>query len=203
MASLDGWRDPAPPAGDGRELFYLAADGRMMAVSVGGGTNCDAGAPVALFEANSREPVATSEQVTYGVLKDGQRFLINTRAKNFEKQALDVVLNWTQSLSNEQPASHAGDYEHDGIAEALSDPLPLAGWVDPAECRQVCPSNLRPAVNLKFFQNRADVDNGALKLPLVSTAALTFLRTIQLPVTFCSHVTLYDPPIVTRGHYEK
>jgi eukaryotic-like serine/threonine-protein kinase len=86
--------------GDSRELFYLAADGSMMAVPVVAGTNFDAGAPVALYHASSREPVATSEQVTYDVTKDGQRFLINTQAKNIEKQAMSVMLNWAQSLSH-------------------------------------------------------------------------------------------------------
>jgi len=61
------------------------------------GTNFDARVPVVL-QANSREPVATSEQVTYDVTKDGQRFLINTKAKNIEKQAMVVVLNWTCEL---------------------------------------------------------------------------------------------------------
>jgi len=84
--------------GDSKELFYLAADGKMMAVPVAGATNFDAGVPVALFPANSREAVATSEQVTYDVTKDGQRFLINTRVKDVEKQPLAVVLNWAAEL---------------------------------------------------------------------------------------------------------
>jgi hypothetical protein len=42
-----------------------------MGEPVGTGTNFDAGAPVALYQTNSRQPVATSEQVTYDVTKDG------------------------------------------------------------------------------------------------------------------------------------
>ena len=35
--------------------FYLAADGKIMAVAVKEGDNFDAGAPVALFQTNARE----------------------------------------------------------------------------------------------------------------------------------------------------
>jgi Tol biopolymer transport system component len=84
--------------GDGKELFYLASDGKMMAVPVTPGANFDAGAPVILFQANPRELVATSEQVTYDVTKDGQRFLINTQMKNEDMQPMSVILNWAADL---------------------------------------------------------------------------------------------------------
>jgi Tol biopolymer transport system component len=85
--------------GDGKELFYLASDGKMMAVPVTPGTNFDAGAPVTLFQANARELVATSERVTYDVTKDGQRFLINTQMKNVDMQPMSVILNWAADLN--------------------------------------------------------------------------------------------------------
>lgn len=84
--------------GDGKELFFLASDGKMMAVPVTAGANFDAGAPVTLFQANPRELVATSERVTYDVTKDGQRFLINTQVKNAETQPMSVILNWQAGL---------------------------------------------------------------------------------------------------------
>jgi hypothetical protein len=65
-----------------------------MAAPVSTGTNFDAGASVALFQANPRELVATSEYVVYDVSKDGQRFLINTRVKNADTRPMSVVLNW-------------------------------------------------------------------------------------------------------------
>jgi len=52
----------------GREL-YLRPDGKIMAVRVTSGANFDAGAPVALFQANPREMVATSERFAYDVSK--------------------------------------------------------------------------------------------------------------------------------------
>jgi serine/threonine protein kinase/Tol biopolymer transport system component len=84
--------------GDGKELFYLAADGKIMAVAVKEGANFDAGAPMALFQANAREPLATSEQVVYDVTKDGQKFLINTSEKNFDAQPMSIILNWDAAL---------------------------------------------------------------------------------------------------------
>ena len=80
--------------GDGKELFYLSSDGKVMATPVSTGTNFDAGASVALFQANPRELVATSEHIVYDVSKDGQRFLINTQAKNADTRPMSVVLNW-------------------------------------------------------------------------------------------------------------
>jgi Tol biopolymer transport system component len=84
--------------GDGKELFYLAADGKIMAVPVKEGANFNPGAPAALFQANERAPVATSEQVAYDVTQDGQRFLINTHERSGEIQPMSVVLNWDAEL---------------------------------------------------------------------------------------------------------
>ncbi len=83
---------------DGKELYYLAADSRMMAVPVKTGANFDAGTPAELFQANPRELVATSEQFSYDVSKDGQKFLINTQLKT-GIAPMSVVLNWTAKLN--------------------------------------------------------------------------------------------------------
>jgi serine/threonine protein kinase len=84
--------------GDTKELFYLAPDGKMMAVPVSAGANFDAGAPAALFQAHAREFFATSEQVSYDVTKDGQRFLINTQVKNADTHPMSVILNWDAEM---------------------------------------------------------------------------------------------------------
>jgi eukaryotic-like serine/threonine-protein kinase len=82
--------------GDGQELFYLAPDGTLMAVPTG--ANFDPGTPVALFQANPRELIATSERFSYDVSHDGQRFLINTQVKNMNTQPMSVILNWGTAL---------------------------------------------------------------------------------------------------------
>jgi eukaryotic-like serine/threonine-protein kinase len=83
---------------DGKELFYLAPDGKIMAVPVTVGANFDAGTPVALFQANPREMIATTERFDYDVSKDGQRFLINTELKS-ALTPMSVVMSWTASLN--------------------------------------------------------------------------------------------------------
>ena len=83
---------------DGKELFYMAPDGKVMAASVTVGANFDAGTPAALFQGNPREMVATSEQVTYDVSKDGQKFLINTQLKT-GTIPMSVVLDWAAKLN--------------------------------------------------------------------------------------------------------
>ena len=82
---------------DGREFYYLASDGKIMAVPVTIGANFDAGTPTALFQANPREVVATSEQFSYDVSKDGQKFLINTQLKT-GMTPMSVVMNWAAKL---------------------------------------------------------------------------------------------------------
>jgi Tol biopolymer transport system component len=82
---------------DGKEFYYLAPDGKIMAAPVTTGAKFDAGTPVALFQANPREMVATSEQSSYDVSKDGQKFLINTQLKT-AMTPLSVVTNWGAKL---------------------------------------------------------------------------------------------------------
>ncbi len=82
---------------DGKELFYLSPDNKLMSVPVKTGANFDAGTPAALFQAYPREFGATSEQFFYDVSKDGQKFLINTQLKS-AKTPVSVILNWSASL---------------------------------------------------------------------------------------------------------
>ncbi|MDP9146588.1 MAG: serine/threonine-protein kinase [Acidobacteriota bacterium] len=83
---------------DGKELIYLSPDGKIMATPVTLAPNFDSGTPVTLFQATPVETVATSEQVTYGVSKDAQRFLINTQIKS-ATQPMSVMLNWPAKLN--------------------------------------------------------------------------------------------------------
>jgi serine/threonine protein kinase len=95
----NGGGDQPKWRGDGKELFYLSPEGKIMAASVTTGTNFDTRAPMALFQANPREGIATSEQVSYDISKDGQRFLINTQQKQGDSMPMSVVLNWPAKLN--------------------------------------------------------------------------------------------------------
>jgi Tol biopolymer transport system component len=97
QVSIGGGEQPRW-AGNGREIFYLSPEGKIMAVPVKAGAGFDAGTPVALFQANPRESVALSDQVRYDVDGSGQRFLINTQVKRGEAEPLSVVLNWDAGL---------------------------------------------------------------------------------------------------------
>jgi hypothetical protein len=85
--------------GDGKELFYLSSDGKVMAAPVTTAANFDAGTPVALFQATPRQPVPLYDLFVYDVSRDGQRFLINTQVKSAETQPMSLVLNWTARLN--------------------------------------------------------------------------------------------------------
>jgi len=85
--------------GDGRELFFLAADGKMMAVAVkaiaGARPSFEAGDPVPLFDAHMVFP-ANSTQFQYDVTADGRRFLIDTTGDSGAAATppFTVVVNW-------------------------------------------------------------------------------------------------------------
>jgi Tol biopolymer transport system component len=70
--------------GDGKELFYLSADGKMMAVPVATGVKFENGTSVALFRATPRQPIPIFDLFVYDVSRDGQRFLIITPVKQTE-----------------------------------------------------------------------------------------------------------------------
>src|SRR5262245_31524897 len=61
--------------GDGRELFYSARDGKLMAAPVRSGVSFETGAPVSLFEFRAGNSPGFAP---YAVTSDGQRFLINS-----------------------------------------------------------------------------------------------------------------------------
>jgi eukaryotic-like serine/threonine-protein kinase len=84
---------------DGKELFYLSSDGKMMAAPVTEGSSFDAGAGVALFQAAPRQPVMVYDLFVYDVSRDGQRFLINTPVKQAETAPMSILLNWIAKLN--------------------------------------------------------------------------------------------------------
>ena len=83
---------------DGRELFYLSAEGKMMAVAVTAGPSFEAGPPVPLFQTHRRQPVSAQDFFSYDVSGDGQKFLIATRAGEANSAPLTVLLNWASDM---------------------------------------------------------------------------------------------------------
>jgi Tol biopolymer transport system component len=84
---------------DGKELFYLSSDRKMMVAPVTSGANFDSGSPVALFQTTPRQPVSSRDQFAYDVSQNGQRFLVNTQLKQAETQPMSIILNWPLKLN--------------------------------------------------------------------------------------------------------
>jgi Tol biopolymer transport system component len=80
---------------DGKELFYVASDQKLMAVPVHIGLSLDPGTPKQLFQLHAAVDFPGS---TYDVSADGQRFLVNTLAGEEVSPPLTVVINWTSVL---------------------------------------------------------------------------------------------------------
>lgn len=81
---------------DGRELFYLALDGKLMSVPVrmsAEGGAIDVGTPVALFATRVGGALQGAARQTYVVSADGQRFLMNTIAEEAPRP-ITMILNW-------------------------------------------------------------------------------------------------------------
>src|SRR5262249_9473012 len=78
---------------DGREMFYLGADRRLMAAEIRAGHDFSAGPALPLFESHARY---TGDMV-YDVAPDGQRFLVNV-ATSRAANPITIELNWTAAL---------------------------------------------------------------------------------------------------------
>ncbi len=79
---------------DGTELFYLAADRKLMAVPVRmGATTFEPGMPKALFSIPG-----TSVSRTYAPTRDGQRFLVARSPGGDTASFFTVILNWQAGL---------------------------------------------------------------------------------------------------------
>jgi Tol biopolymer transport system component len=92
--STDGGNYPRWRA-DGRELFYVARDGTLMAAAVNGqGQEFEVGGVRPLFglrtNAGGRYP--------YDVSADGQRFLVNTIVETTTQPPITLVVNWASAL---------------------------------------------------------------------------------------------------------
>ncbi|MBI4474562.1 MAG: PD40 domain-containing protein, partial [Acidobacteria bacterium] len=100
QASVDGGLEPRW-RGDGKELFYVGPDGKLMAtpIQVKPDRTLEIGRPVPLFDT----PLSgTNYQAGYihgyDVARDGQRFLLNIPQREANSTPITVILNWTAAL---------------------------------------------------------------------------------------------------------
>jgi serine/threonine protein kinase len=83
---------------DGKELFYLSPEGKMMAVAVTTGASFESGSPVALFQTHRRQPISAEDVFSYDVSGDGQKFLILTKVDETNAAPLAITLNWASEM---------------------------------------------------------------------------------------------------------
>jgi eukaryotic-like serine/threonine-protein kinase len=79
--------------GDGKEIFYIAPSGMLMAVPVNGETTFATGQPTPLFQVRGRAPISSTDVFSYDVTKDGKRFLVNRYVKPEHVPPLTILLN--------------------------------------------------------------------------------------------------------------
>jgi len=82
---------------DGRELFYIGGDGRLMSVSVDAGRDLKLGVPKALFQ-TSLLNLPVPAQRRFDVGPDGQRFIMSIPLPGSTVPPVTVSVNWASML---------------------------------------------------------------------------------------------------------
>ena len=84
---------------DGKELFFLSSDSKMMAATVDTTGQFQHGVPTPLFTVAAAENNAAGIiGKQYAVTKDGQRFLVNVNQQQSKALPLTVVVNWLAAV---------------------------------------------------------------------------------------------------------
>src|SRR5436190_362404 len=83
---------------DGKELFYVAPDQKLMAVSVSGDASFAAGKPTPLFQLRLIPYPPVDPRLQYAVAARGDRFLVNMVVEPIAVSPVTLVLNWTAAL---------------------------------------------------------------------------------------------------------
>jgi hypothetical protein len=78
----------------GKELFFVAPDGKLMSVEIGPGSSFAPGKPKALFDLGQAR---TTQGSQYDVSADAQRFLFISRMAEVTS-SMAVTINWTAEL---------------------------------------------------------------------------------------------------------
>jgi Tol biopolymer transport system component len=83
---------------DGKEIFYIGLDSRLMAVPISvaaNGQTLEPGQPTALFTTRiAFGPLPGARRQQYAVSSDGQRFLVTTLPQDAAPPPITLILNW-------------------------------------------------------------------------------------------------------------
>jgi hypothetical protein len=80
--------------GDGKEIFFITEDKKLMAVDIKTESKFESGIPRELFQGGMKTGFAYS----YAASADGQRFLMSAPVDAPARAPMTIVLNWTTSL---------------------------------------------------------------------------------------------------------
>jgi eukaryotic-like serine/threonine-protein kinase len=80
---------------DGKELYYLSLDGKMMAVEIGGVAKIEPGIPRVLFDTGLNVDPRNDQ---YDMTSDGRRFLLFKPLEGAAQTPITVVTNWPSLL---------------------------------------------------------------------------------------------------------
>jgi hypothetical protein len=84
---------------DGKELYYIAADRKLMAVEVKTTPRFEHGVPKPLFDSHTLSPGGTLGDIEWAPAPDGKRFLFITRGQESASVPITVVVNWQAALN--------------------------------------------------------------------------------------------------------
>jgi len=79
---------------NGKEIFYVSADNKLMAVDVKADSGFEAGTPRALFDVHLKSVNGWK----YDISPDGQRFLANVVIGEVKNNPITLVLNWAAEI---------------------------------------------------------------------------------------------------------
>lgn len=96
--STDGGGD-ARWRSDGRELYYIAEDRRLMAVAVRTGDRFERGVVTPMFD-TGMQPHWAAARNHYDVSRDGQRLLFMSPVDDIRSSPFTVVVNWAAAISS-------------------------------------------------------------------------------------------------------
>ena len=88
---------------DGKELFYVTANRRLVAIPLQHGERLQFGTEQPLFQLDTDGVMTTPGTFHYSTTADGQRFLVNTVVSQ-GTPTITVVLNWHEELKQRGPA---------------------------------------------------------------------------------------------------
>ena len=101
-ASSDRWQVSAGGGAqprwrrDGKELFYVSPDRKIMSLEVRPGSPLETGKPHGLFQTRILPQVEARNH--YDVTADGQRFIVNSRRPEDAFLPITVVVNWRRGV---------------------------------------------------------------------------------------------------------